>query len=273
MGIFDKEAALWNYYRVELEFRGRLNGGVPKDPAVIEGWLRAKAGIADTEEIRQAMVRTLRELGADVRPDMTYAEMVEASEALASEKSTNGFKRDGGGLYIEGRQVKAMIKEATNAYFAGDKDWGPTNKAPKSYVAERVFVWEDVVHLGRAEPDGVELSIGHITGPGGRHATITYYEYVERVRLVFHLMEARELRAPRAARKSGSELNGAEDKAVPKSAPKPSVTRAQWAVIWTASQELGLGARRSQEQGKFDIVVWERVDQPPARLEKVAPLA
>jgi len=244
MGIFDEEAELWNTYRVELQFRGRLYGGIPKDPTLIEGWLRAKAGISDAEEIRQAMLRTLVDLGADVGPESTYEQLVAASKALAAEAHTNGFKRNGEGLCIEGRIIKACLKEATNAMFAGDTGWGPTKKAAKSYVAERLFVVEPTIKLGRPEPDGVELSIGHISGPQGKRATLTYYEYVDDASVSFHLREAQEVRTPK----------GKQDMEA-----RPSLTRRQWAIIWTAAQELGLGARRSQEQGKFDVMAFELI--------------
>jgi len=247
MGIFDAEANLWNVYQVELQFRGKLYGGIPKDASIIEGWLRAKAGISDAEEIRQAMLRTLVELGADVGPESTYEQLVEASKALAAESHTNGFKRNGEGLYVEDRAMKACLKEATNVAFAGDQGWGPTRKAAKSYVAERLFIVESCIHLGREEPDGIELSIGHISGPQGKRATLTYYEYVERPIVTFHLREAREVRQPKGSKE--------------KEEPRPSLTRRQWAIIWTTAQELGLGARRSQEQGKFDITVFEPVEE------------
>src|SRR3990167_8534943 len=95
------ETNLFTTYRCEIQMRGKLLGGIPKDPSVIEGWLRSKAGISDTEEDRQAMLRTLIELGAEVTPDMGYDQLVEASKALALTKNTNGFKRNASGLYIE----------------------------------------------------------------------------------------------------------------------------------------------------------------------------
>lgn len=237
MGIFDQEADLWRYYRVSLTFRERLMGGIPRDPKLIEGWLRSKAGVSDDEEIRQATLRTLMELGAEVRPDMTYAEMVEASEALAAQKSTNGFKRDEEGLYIEGRQVKAALKESINIHFAGER-WGKTKKGPKSYAAERLFVLEDRIHLGRSEPDGIDLVIGHVSGPQGPRSTLTYHEYVERAEITFHVME--------------SKIVGAGD--------EPSLDRRQWAVTWVSAQEQGIGALRSQGHGRFDVTAFDPVD-------------
>ena len=240
MGIFDAKADLWNYHVVTLQFREKLMGGIPKDPKIIQAWLRSKAGITNEEEIREATVRTMQELGHEVSPDMTYQQVLEASEALTEQKSTNGFKRDADlGLYIEGRQVKAAIKESTNIHYAGDR-WGKTKKGPKSYVAERVFILEDKIALMRDQPDGVELVIGHVTGPQGPRSTLAHHEYAYRPRLTFTVMESKVV------------LNKDE----------PSLDADQWATIWVSMQEQGIGALRSQGHGRFDVVQFNTIDQP-----------
>jgi hypothetical protein len=110
MGIFFKQSALFTRYAVTLQFRDKVMGGIPKDPKLIEGWLRAKAGISDVEEVRVALLRTLGELGAEVNPDMNYAEIEQAAEKVAGTKETSGFKRDPRyGLYLESRQLKAAL--------------------------------------------------------------------------------------------------------------------------------------------------------------------
>lgn len=230
MGIFDSKAGVFVTYGATLAFRDKIMGGTPKDPKIIEGWLRSKAGIADQEEIRQAMLRTLIELGAEVRPDMSYAELEEASKHLAASKQTNGFKRDEVGLYIEGRTVKALVKENINILFAGER-WLATKKGPRSVVAERVFVNPDRIYLGVSEPSGVDLFIGHTSGPKGPQSNLTYYEYVERPVITFEVMVAQD-----------------------------ALSLDQWAQMWVLAQENGLGALRSQGFGRFDIERWARVD-------------
>lgn len=227
--VFNKERDnLFTTYDVELTFRDKLLGGVPKDPEIIEGWLRAKAGIEDTEEIRRALLRTLVELGAEVRPDMSYEELREASKSLAAIRQTNGFKRDDKGLYIEDRQVKAMIKEAVNILYAGER-WGQTRKGPQSFTAERVFVEPAHIHLGRQDPDGVETMISHLSGPKGPYSSIGYNEYVRHPVLHFSVISLRNELSP--------------DK---------------WPAIWVLAQENGLGADRSQSFGRFDVTKWEQ---------------
>lgn len=229
MGIFDKTAGVFTTYHAEIVIRDRIMGGTPKSPKMIEGWLRSKAGISDEEEIRRAMLRTLLEIGADVTPDMGYDELVAASEALAASQGTNGFKQDENGLYIESRTIKAMLKEVTNILYAGDR-WGKTKKGPRSFLAERVFVNPDRVYLGVDQPSGVELFIGHTSGPKGPQSNLTYVEYVTSPRLEFDVMVTED-----------------------------AIDHDHWPEIWVQAQEIGLGALRSQGFGRFDIEVWEPV--------------
>jgi hypothetical protein len=226
-------ADLWSTYSATLAFRDKLIGGVPKDPRLIEGWLRAKAGINDGQELRQAMLRTLAEIGVDVHEDASDEALTQASTALASQRRTTGFKIDGDELYVESRQVKAMLKESTNVVFAGER-WGPTRKAARSFFAERVFVGPDKLRLGVAEPTGVETIVGHVAGPAGPRSTLGYYEYVQLARLEFGVQVLRDC-----------------------------ITPDQWLDIWGHAQENGFGALRSQGYGRFDLVQWRRVVPPP----------
>jgi len=208
-------------------------GGVPRDPKVVEGWLRSKAGISDEEEIRAALLRTMTELGAEVAPDMSFADLEAAADKLAGVRETNGFKQGEHGLYIEQRQVKAALKESTNVLFAGDK-WGPTRKGPKSFLAERVFVEPDHILLGREEPDGVEMVVGHIIDRNGPRSTLGYHQYVRRATITFDVLAARD-----------------------------AIQEDWWQDLWVHMQENGIGALRSQGYGKFDIVAWDKLPATP----------
>ena len=106
-------------------------GGTPRDPHVIEGWLRSKSGVTDEEEIQSMMRRIMVESGT-WKPEMSQEEIDEASKQLAALRETTGFKIDPeGGLYLEQRQISAL-KESTNILYAGEK-WGATRKGPKQY--------------------------------------------------------------------------------------------------------------------------------------------
>jgi hypothetical protein len=243
MGVFEGKANVFTVYRVELSFEDRIMGGIPRDPKVIEGWLKSKAGITDKRELAQVVGRTMAENGnehsaldeivksfQDMDADEVYNLIDKASEGMASQQHLNGFKRDEHGLYIEDRQVKAMLKESTNILFAGER-WGKTKKGPRSFVAERIYVRPGRIHLNTNEPDGIELVVGHVSDKMGKRSTLTYHEYVERPVISFDLEVLRD-----------------------------EITLEQWAELWTHAERNGLGALRSQSYGRFDVTGWERVN-------------
>jgi hypothetical protein len=233
--IFGLEADLWTVYLARLAFRDKLIGGIPKDPKLIEGWLRNKAGIEDPQELRVALLRTLSEVGAETREKaIDEDELAQAAAALVSQKRTTGFKSSLDGLYVEGRQVKAMLKESTNVVFAGER-WGPTRKAAKAFFAERVFIEPDKLTLGVHEPTGVEMVVGHLGGPTGPRSTLGNYEYVEQPTLEFRVLVLRDC-----------------------------ITAEHWRDIWCHAQENGFGTLRSQGHGRFDVVQWDCLTTIPS---------
>jgi hypothetical protein len=229
-GIFDTQSSLFTRYTARIVFRDKLLGGIPKDPKLIEGWLRSRAGLTDGDEVRHTMLRTLVELGVDVDASMSFEQLERASEAVAARKQTTGFKVGERGLYLESRQVKAMLKESTNVVFGGER-FGPTRKTGKPFVAERVFIEPDRLWLGVQEPAGVEMTIGHVFGATGPRSIVGYHEYVERASLDFRVLTMRDCLAAE-----------------------------QWADLWVHAQENGLGALRSQGFGRFYIEQWQRID-------------
>lgn len=220
---FGPAGEIFTRYAVSLTFRDKIMGGIPKRPDVIEAWLRKNTGVSEQDELRQMTRRTLAEMGVEVAENATMEEMIEASKNLAMERNTNGFKSANGSLIIETRQIKAGLKAWTNALFAGER-WGRTFKGPKNYLAERVFVEGDTVSLGTAEPHGIEMIIGHVTGPQGDKSTLTYHEFVRQASIEFVVYSLEDCIAPE-----------------------------QWLAIWQLGQEDGLGALRSQGHGRFDV--------------------
>lgn len=203
---------------------GTIAGGTPSTEKTAEGWLRSK--LAAKDDVLRAMVAETmveRAIGED-----------EAVELVTNGLTLNGFKRDEQGLYIEGRQLKAALKEAASVAANSGKltarGWGtPTDasykKGLKGWLPEHVFVVEDRLHLGVTEPTGITQRFVH-----SRYgAAISYEEYVEDAVIEFTVETDFEF------------------------------TDAQWATIWLAGERQGIGASRSQGFGRYKVIGWERV--------------
>lgn len=220
MGVFAKyEKQAWPYqFRVKM-IAHHIQGGVPSNPAVIEGWLKSKLAAKDD---------LLRQMVAEVMVEREVSAEQAVNEVIL--KSLNGFRRNGMGLYVGGYQVKAAIKEAASVARAADKipaRFGTTNKGVQGFVAEHIFVIEDAIQLGVSEPDGIDQSFVHSTGPQGPQHSIRYNEYVEKAELEFHVETDYKF----------------SDK--------------EWAMIWLTGERQGIGAARSQGNGRYEILEWE----------------
>jgi hypothetical protein len=215
-------------YEVELSL-ANLVGGVPSDPKVAEGWIRNKLG--DTEDdarIQEMVAETM------ATRNITKAEAV---AEVNNFKNLNGFKRfSDGTLYIEGRQVKAMLKEAVSIAVAAKKltmiGWGETRKWLTKYFPEHVFVTNVAIGLYEVnendelvavkEPTGIHQQFVHTH----RGSAIQYQEYVNDPVIKFTLISDHPF------------------------------TRKDWGMILTTAEQNGLGASRSQGYGTFQVTGW-----------------
>lgn len=238
MGVFEKYASeAWPFwYQGELR-AGILAGGIPQDPNVVEGWIRAK--LRDTRsdaEIQDVVASTMAELGLSEEEAVT--------EASAKMVGMNGFKRnlETGQLYVEGRQLKAALKEAVmvavNAGKLPTGKWGnPDNasfkKQIKGWFPEHFFIAEERLPLFHedgapvTDPDGTTQKFVHTH----RGDSISYEQYVLDAVVPFTVQADFEL------------------------------TEKQWAMVWLTGQLQGFGASRSQEYGRYVVTRWEQI--PP----------
>jgi hypothetical protein len=196
-----------------------LVGGTPTSPKVAEGWLKSK--LADKDDIiREMVAKVMVERGVTAE---------EATSIVDEDQHLNGFKRNGKGLYIEGRQLKAAIKEAGSVAVAAGKlkksGWGSTNKGIKSFLAEHVFVVEDELLLGVEEADGIIQRFVHVFRGSG----IQYEEFVENAKIDFTVVTDQDL------------------------------TDEEWAMLWLTGEQQGIGASRSQGYGRYTVTKWEKI--------------
>lgn len=197
-----------------------IAGGTPTDQNVAEAWLKTK--LADKDDlIREAVAEVMLERGVNAD---------EAAAIVDQTKHLNGFKRDperGGELYIEGRQLKACIKEAASVARAANKlpaKWGTTNKGILGFVAEHIFIVEERLHLGVNAPSGImQRFVSTFRGTG-----IQYEEYVTDAKIEFTVI-----------------------------ADHP-FSEKEWAMLWLTAEQQGIGASRSQGYGRFEVTRWDK---------------
>ena len=211
-------SGLWKNYAVSLRVLNKIYGGIPKNPELIEGFLRGK-GVPPTVALEMAP-----KIAADMDP--AGAEAARTAEAMWT-----GFKSDDKGIFIETRQIKAMLKEA-----AGESEMWKDIRGLKSRLggamfpkgeggpdSARIYLYSDGKPL--TQPDGFEDTVGHVTGPMGPRSILKRKDYAEGVEIKFTL-------------KVGGK----------------TVTEPVLRDLFEFASELGIGADRSQENGKFAVV-------------------
>ena len=212
---------MYKFYEVEIRIVGRICGGVPKHTDIIKAWVEARTGF-DDEKAQKIIEETTAKMAAEKIGD---------EKAM---KAWTGFKSDGGGLYVEARQVNAMLKESGNI-LKGIKGSAPVIaiRNLKARMAERVFVEPDHIYLGVSEPDGFEEQTIRVITPRGPRSAIKRFDFVKAPTLGFVL------------RVLDDGLITAEvlDK------------------VLEHAQHLGIGANRSQGFGKFEALRFEEVER------------
>lgn len=214
-------------FTVRLRFRNRIFGGIPavnmakpeESKNIMRVWLRKRLGDKLTEEELEAEVeKTFEEAFAD-----------------AEEETTQTFKCDEG-IYVEGRQVKALFKEAGGRLGLGKAVSG---KRPslRQDIHEGLHVDEDVIFLYRdgqklLAPDGHEAKPIQVMGPKGPRTAIKCSGYAE---------------------------PGVEITFTVRILDCINVKKEHLVDILAFGQDLGLGAQRSQGWGKFEVVGFEAI--------------
>lgn len=226
-----------------LEYHGRIRvhricGGIPNDPNIAKGWLEKKLGVTDDEQLQRLVLETMMEREGMTRDD--------AVKEVLNKTSVNGFKGDENGLFMEGRQLKACLKEGISVAVAAGKvkatGWGTTKKWITNYFPEHVFVVQDTLYM--YDEDGK-----HITErpkPTQRFVStfrgnaISYDEVLPVVEIEFDVISDHPFKEE------------------------------EWATLWVTAEQQGLGANRSQGYGRFEVIEWTQLRDDRPKSAKTA---
>lgn len=152
-----------------------------------------------------------------------------------AEKSWIGFGKDEKGLLIPCRNVKAMLKQSASLLGITKKKRGS-----KQILAEGLEVKApdggDRIHLGKEEPDGTDESAIHVMTAQGPRTALRRMDYVTKPLIKFNVWVLKT--APQESRHIGEN---------------------ELVEILTHAQENGIGASRSQGEGKFDVVEFSKI--------------
>jgi hypothetical protein len=224
----------WTTYEAELAVT-TLVGGIPSNPDIVRSWLKARLELGDAE---------LSALADQIIEQMAWTR-VESAEQLdelldevmaRSEAKGNSFLMVGGSLVIEGRQIKAAIKEASNVLYPGITKWpghpGPhIRKGLTSWLVERVEVVDQYIPLGRATPDIVgQQRVKHVSGPQGKRSTINVVDICLDVKISFTVRVLDDCIPPQL-----------------------------WAELWSYLEMGGIGADRARGDGRSELVAWRKI--------------
>lgn len=211
----------WNYFDANLRFRERLIGGIPiipsgADPiAVYQGWLKGQG--LDTAD------------AADLA-DSLNADETKPPSAPDDPQLANGFRRtEDGELFIEARQVKALLRESAQRLGIIKQVRG-SRQVLQHDIHVRALDGTQRLLLGRTEPDGFEGRPISVITPQGPRTSIKRFEYVERAEIAFRVKIL-----------AGGVGNGLVD-------------LEKLSDMLELGQDLGLGSDRSQGDGTFDVV-------------------
>ena len=215
-------------FKVKLVFNGRVYGGLPKNPNTIRKFIEARSNQGKLPE--------------EFTPEQKEQVALEIEAAVdangESEASMTVFARDERGLYVENRQLKALLKECASIL---GKSWDVA--AAKNKVAERVFVEEPKVYLVRAadgvtvvtKADGEHCAAIHVQTSQGPRSALKMSEYVEGAQLEFTVVALNE---PLVTKTDKHKLH-----------PTAYVE-----ALLKYGERIGIGKDRSQSQGTYTLV-------------------
>lgn len=215
---------LYDRYAISISILERMDGGVPKNPELIEQWVAAKTGHKDEETQKQVEAHM---------PD------VEAAADEVAEGMWCGFKYDAAMdfCYIETRQVKAMLRECAVVLGITKKKRGSRQ------IIQHAFEIKGLEGSSKipitVESSGTHEGAIHVMTPQGPRSALKRVDWVGGgSTLDFEIWVLAT--APQETRHLGQDDIHA---------------------LLALAQQNGLGANRSQGSGKFEVTKFDLIEK------------
>lgn len=263
--------SLYDWWRVSYDLRNEFMAGVPANPAILEAWLRTrlKKALEDGRILESELIDLLRTTLVETKTvsDATYRagkwydndgepiedEVIDAmiDEAIQRcERGMSVFKEDDVGIYIESRQVNSMLREGFSVDRLFVSKLGTKNAFQHRMFVEplRIRFMRDGQPLQQADERRQEPMHSH------QNTALKSTDLVKPpARLTFWIKLAKSV--PDA--KAKDDEDGKKKPGI-----RTSIIERLEDVLLLA-QDSGLGACRSQEYGKLDLVEFELLTEPP----------
>lgn len=176
---------MWKMFSLEMRFRDRLMGGIPKNPDLIKDWLEARKPSEPAFAARQAA-------GEPMTPVAELAKEVEETVEAVEERAWTGFQSDDNGLFVRSDHVKAHLKDCANVLRKFEDV-----TAFRAKLADRVFPEPPRIYLMRTveeaekafivDPDGYWEHPVHVMTPKGKRSALKRTDYVTEARIQLNL--------------------------------------------------------------------------------------
>ena len=225
---------LYDIYKVKVQFRDRIYGGMPKSAELIRKWVEART------KVDAPKTNTI----PDEKTEEQIVEAIEVMTEEAAEQMWTGFPSDEEGLFVWDRQIKALFKECMQLAHMAKNRRGSKQVMQHGFEIKRPNPdrsnLDSRIHLGVKEPTGMEEGAIHVMTAQGPRTALKRADYVEQPTIEFEVWVYAT--APQETRHIGEK---------------------QLVDLLTHAQENGLGAQRSQGHGKFNVTGFEVLHKAP----------
>jgi len=222
-------------FDVELRFVDQVQGGIPRHGEMIEAWLASRQ-----------------------MSDLAEQTAVEVDLVEEADKMWCGFKRDEHGLYLEDRQITALLKEASSMLGIARQ-----NRGWRQVLQHGTFVKPARLYLGRDEPDGFDERVVHAMTPKGKISSFKRHDYVEKAEVSFQVWVTNGHPVVKPKPKPDKKTKGGKirtDQELEEMEKARGGAEVFLRNSFAFSQDIGLGANRSQGFGKYNLLKFEKAE-------------